>query len=458
MNDCSQYPLGTRSRRLCEQEKSDLVTEAQPPEGVTPTLRKPLKTAKRGPRKGCGCGGRKKKAKNPSNPASMTIGDGPGSQLLMTLRSAGIKACDACYTLAAKMDEWGPGGCRQRIDEIVADILPRAIEWEKEKVGRWAELIPESVTEAGIRMLVGRAIKAAPRAEKPKPPSGKKIPGKSRRKGGVHGKPPLIGSPIDRTKLVTHMLYHFLPLDGKAEHIWRRHVEWIKEVRNQYNGRFLVGINAKGKNDRPGPKVMPPEVVKEALGGLGAEFFTATNDPKVGEGLTFPLMLDAIKTSSPDEVFFYGHTKGVTRWVHSLDEPPHLWAEAMFDTLFRNRAEVVDQLDCHGVTGPFRMPGGLAMGRPGIGPWWFFSGTFFAARSVDVFKRKWDFLPRHYGCVEQWPRLNFDRDSQSSCVFWDRTNNLYDADYWKEQVMPALEEWRLEHGILKNKTRQETVF
>lgn len=255
--------------------------------------------------------------------------------------------------------------------------------------------------------------------------------------------PPLIGVPIDREKLVAHILYHFMPLDCEGEAIWRRHVRWLRQIRHHFNGRFIVGIVTESGHDRNGHHFMPPECVIESLAGLGAEFVVVKNNPVLGEGVTFPKMLDLIKTDDPNEVFFYGHTKGVTRASQTLDQPPHLWAEAMFDTMFRNQDAVVDQLDEHGICGPFKMPGGFKIGRPGIGPHWFYSGTFFAARSVDVFRRAWRKLTKHYGCVEQWPRLMFDRDYESACIFEDNVHNLYDVAYWQKEITPRYNKWKL---------------
>jgi hypothetical protein len=92
------------------------------------------------------------------------------------------------------------------------------------------------------------------------------------------------------------------------------------------------------------------------------------------------------------------------------------------------------------------MPGGYKDGGPGIGSNWFYSGTFFAIRLADAFGRNWDKIPTHYGCVEQWPRLNFDRATQSACLFFDNVTNLYDEQYWINTVTPAFEQWKQEHG------------
>jgi hypothetical protein len=249
-----------------------------------------------------------------------------------------------------------------------------------------------------------------------------------------------------------------MPLAGDTEWVWRRHCDWLREVRGNFNGRLIVGIVTPGEMDAY--QYLPPDAVYEALAGLDAEFIEAPNDTGrkqsrkrvlkgadervrgIGEGVLFPLMLQQLQTSDPDQIAYYGHCKGVTRPHQPLHSPIHQWAEAMFDTLFRNQEAAVDALDTAGVCGPFHMRGGFRDGQPGIGSNWFFSGTFFATRLADAFARNWSYMPRHYGCVEQWPRLNFDQDTQAKCLFFDRVLNLYDEAYWQTTVGPRLKQWR----------------
>ena len=102
---------------------------------------------------GCnGCGN-----KTPARGAKMD-GKGPGSQLIQIFKKVGFETCPACYLLAEKMDRWGAAGCRAKMGEIVADILPRALAWQAEKVGWFAKLIPDVVTRESIAVLVNRAI------------------------------------------------------------------------------------------------------------------------------------------------------------------------------------------------------------------------------------------------------------------------------------------------------------
>ena len=73
---------------------------------------------------------------------------------------------------------------------------------------------------------------------------------------------------------------------------------------------------------------------------------------------------------------------------------------------------------------------------------WHYSGTFFAARSAEVFRRDWNRLTSVYGCVERWPGEQFEMETQSGCLFLDNPGSLYDAEYWKNKVTPSLNQWR----------------
>lgn len=288
------------------------------------------------------------------------------------------------------------------------------------------------------------------------------------RRGGVvtdtenKGNIPLIGKPIDRSRLTEHILYHVMPLAGDTEWVWRRHCDWLREVRGNFNGRLIVGIVTHGAGDTF--NYLPPEAVYEALKDLDAEFITAPNDVStkkgdkgLGEGVLFPRMLGKLQTEDPDQIAYYGHCKGVTRTGQPLDGAIHRWAEAMFETLFRNQGSVVSALDSAGVCGPFRMRGGFADGQPGLGSAWFFSGTFFATRLVDAFARNWSYMRKHYGCVEQWPRTNFDQFTQAKCLFFDAVHNLYNEDYWRDTVWPRVAKWRADRAAGLAPPWEETV-
>jgi hypothetical protein len=359
---------------------------------------------------------------------------GPGTELTAIFASMGITenaGCN-CKLIADEMNRDGSAGVRSK-REYYADLLAESA--KQATTLQWARVIAAGYLSCGA--LVDESVR---RAEAP-----------AFVKERIANRPPLIGVPIDRRKIVSHIIYHVMPVAGPTEWVWRRHLQWLTEVRHKFNGRLIIGIVTEGKKDHW--KYMPPEAVREATAGLDAEYVESPNHvgrksrTGLGEGALYPLLLGRLETNNPNEIAYYGHCKGVTR-EDVPTAPSHIWAEAMFDTLFRNQASVEKALDTYGVCGPLRMRGGRhqPVGSPGVGPHWFFSGTFFAMRLVDVFRRNWKQLPPHYGNVEQWPRLNFDMDSETACVFLDDVQNLYDETYWLKTVTPALRHWRLMNG------------
>jgi len=99
------------------------------------------------------------------------LGEGPGTQLTQLFDSHKFPKCQQCETLARRMNAWGAAGCREHVEEIVADILPRARTWLKAKKP-WAQALLGSVglEEAALKREIGkhvtRAIAAAEQAEK----------------------------------------------------------------------------------------------------------------------------------------------------------------------------------------------------------------------------------------------------------------------------------------------------
>lgn len=112
------------------------------------------------------CGPRKQRLKaireNRTERPSRESQSGPGSQLIRIMEEAGVPHCQACLDLAAKMDAWGPDGCTERLDEIMAGILPRAREWlsaERPWVHRL--LSATSLEDAALRLAIRQKVKQA---------------------------------------------------------------------------------------------------------------------------------------------------------------------------------------------------------------------------------------------------------------------------------------------------------
>lgn len=101
----------------------------------------------------------------------LTIGDGPGTELINTLASLGITDrvnCE-CRKRAKQMNDWGPDGCLERREEIVGWLREGAAEytrWEWQlaallsvKAGltfrlKWSDPLP-SLVDLAIRRARG---------------------------------------------------------------------------------------------------------------------------------------------------------------------------------------------------------------------------------------------------------------------------------------------------------------
>lgn len=111
---------------------------------------------------GCGgCGGSSRIRRTaPLEPVYKLNGYGPGSQLLKLW--ADMPHCDACEELAAKMDTWGKSGCTARLDEIVADILPRAQLWMAENKPWFHRILSITATEkTALRIGISHKVRQA---------------------------------------------------------------------------------------------------------------------------------------------------------------------------------------------------------------------------------------------------------------------------------------------------------
>lgn len=177
MSECDQFFIGSRRRQICDGQSElpvDKVNLFRVMWGMEPfpigddgrahitessggvTVRV-IPSDPSAPKACSSCGSRE-----PFQPTRrMVDGTGVGGRLIEMFTAAGFESCEACYVLARRMNDWGPEGCDTNIELIIADILPRALEWERNKVGWWAKLLPESVTESAIRLMVQSAIATA---------------------------------------------------------------------------------------------------------------------------------------------------------------------------------------------------------------------------------------------------------------------------------------------------------
>lgn len=86
------------------------------------------------------------------------IGDGPGTELAEELERLGVSSCQACKAQAVVMNANGAAWCRENVDALVADILPRARAWAdhatlQEKLALWwqSDMTLAEKLKAGVK-------------------------------------------------------------------------------------------------------------------------------------------------------------------------------------------------------------------------------------------------------------------------------------------------------------------
>lgn len=321
------------------------------------------------------------------------------------------------------MDQWGVDGCRERIDLIVADILPRAKAWVAQNRPWIHLLLPSGIEDAAIRSsLRGDVLTAIAESEKLAAEAAeskkKSLTCSRENQGAVHHLP--YGGPVIR-----HLAYHIWPL--AENETWRINLDQLIQRMPLFNGRRRIGIavSSNGRTD-------PPEAVKEYLKDFDCEFVEVANRDRMGEVATFLPLLEPLASTDPNVLIFRAHAKGVRHGAYDPAHPVHRWTKMSYDALFDYPEIVEQQLLDHAFTGPFRRIGMFrTMGKDRS----HYSGTFYAFRSAFVFsKYNWRSIrARYYGC-ESWPGQHW-RAEEHACIFGDGCGNLY-----RENELKPLEE------------------
>lgn len=207
-----------------------------------------------------------------------------------------------------------------------------------------------------------------------------------------------------------NLIYHIWPTAHTD--VWRWNVEQLLKRIDLFDGRRMIGIVTDGST-------RTTKEVQAAFGDTRIDrWLSLPNDPKTGECVTFPSMLD--DSLEQPGVTFYGHAKG----VKYTEEQPAVtsWSELLYRSCLDDWQAVERSLSQFPITGSMRRRISLSKGYG-----WHYSGTFFWFRNADVIQR----LKRirrtgnYYGHVEMWPGIMFER-SEAGCLFGDGVDNLYD--------------------------------
>ncbi len=389
--------------------------------------------------KGC-CGGNKAKVPPiaPLVPQFIPT-DGPGSKLIDLFKSVGFETCDACYMLAQKMDVWGIVGCELHLNEILADILPRALAWEQANLGWWKKLMPESVTKLGIKTIVQKAIEQSKQVlKKVDKKTTSRVIGAtlSKPKDFTITYPPLCTEKFVVARLKKHFLYHVLPLGGEHEWCLRKNISQVCQGLSQFNGKKIVAISTPGNGEVR--KFLTTEEVQqlfESEGYKDIEYIEVKNNKKLREVVSFVPLMSKVQSLNPDEVVFYGHCKGVTH--QSTTSICHPWADAMYETVYNNWEQAQILLETHGIVGSFKKYGMFKTLRNHR---WHYSGTFYWFRSASVFVRNWSYIDQFFYGTESWPGMLF-RPEEGACLFWDNCKDMYKEKL--ENIQQQLQLWRV---------------
>lgn len=401
---------------------------------------------------------------------------GAGTELIKAIDLLGAEKCEDCIALAMSMDNWGIAGCRNRIEDIVDDIMPRAVLFAHAK-HPWLKWVPSRIKDLMVRksvvkmvvraintaekvILTGERLKSRPVAFRVNRSQSKGCGcGKKRRVAKRNPRPSVsenvsnlildttwgAAGGVDnmQTKVRTipfqgtptrNLLYHVYPLGDK----WKWNIDQILARIDIFNGRRIVAIAVD-------ETTASADDVRKYFGGAVHEYMVYENNRNRGEMVSFIPLLAQLQSTDTNQITFRAHAKGVAQ---KTKKAPHImdWTEMLYATNLDDLSLVEDQLTEFAMTGACRKWDQFKKSQrlP------TYSGTFYWFRNCYVYSRKWRDVPMmRWGC-EAWPGRMFS-PSETACTFWDNTGSMYSTEYWESQIKPAYEEWKRAHSNHANR-------
>jgi hypothetical protein len=231
---------------------------------------------------------------------------------------------------------------------------------------------------------------------------------------------------------VRDLAYHVYPL-RTAPHVWRWNVRQLLRRISLFNGRRVVALSVDAKTE-------PVGEVMDAFGGEvdPGDFIVVENEPGAPEAKTLPLLLERLETTDPDRCLLRAHAKGVTHEHDDKGPVVREWVETLYEAMLDYWPTVQAELERHPITGCFRC-NWRQWPKEAPASGWFYSGSWFWARSRHLFARAWRQVPRFWSTVEALPSLLFAPD-EAGCLFADNCGVAYSADAWR-QLRPAFDRW-----------------
>lgn len=237
------------------------------------------------------------------------------------------------------------------------------------------------------------------------------------------------GHAMEPTTVIRNLICYVYPRRGGK---WRRTVAHLLAHWKQFDGRKIITISTDRCCDESW------EVV-QAFGhdrNLEIEWIDVENITGLQEAAHFLPMLERV-IDEPG-ITLYCHAKGAT---HTDDNAAsHKWCDAMAAACL-DYPQLVDCAFTNGanVAGAFRSIG--LWGFPNYHNW-HYAGTWWWFRNERLRQLPWRELHPNFMGVEAYPGL-FPL-SESQCLFYDNANtaHLYNNDFWRDNITPALGYWR----------------
>jgi len=241
---------------------------------------------------------------------------------------------------------------------------------------------------------------------------------------------------------VRNLIYHLLPTtlhDG-----WKRNLDELARRWSVFNGRkYLSVVTCNGgiNNTRNGAalQTVPSLDVMAYCEHLGIEWTEVrqvVNNGKLGEVASLPWLLDAVLNDDPNEVTFYGHSKGTSRpQGATLDH----WRDSMYQYCLDDISSVQRALE------RFSCAASLLRNDPMSANNWHASGTFFWFRNNELWAKDWRRIQQSYHGVEAYLGDHFKRHEVAALAH-PNVGNLYVQAEW-DRHKRASEVWDAARAI-----------
>lgn len=243
---------------------------------------------------------------------------------------------------------------------------------------------------------------------------------------------------VKRANTKRNLVFHLWPV--RSNDLWRRWLRRLMRVWPKFNGRKIIGCVVDHQT-------VPWKTLCRQLPD-DAEWIVQRNNPQRGEGVTWELAMQMVKSLEPTEMTCYGHGKGVSPAYHVPERSRELQSILMWGRFLYRFTMALDTSIVESILERWPCAGSLKkheayrqeVGRPPS--LWHYSGTFFwlnhqayfsHPESLKIGQSRWA-VERHLG--ELFPV------EQAYCIAGDHMDhkNLYiqPPEFWRSLALASL--------------------